>query len=107
MTTSKHIDFDDGSDSKADFYTILRRRKRTVKDFISFEKINSIKELKNIIKQLEKQYLVSVCFVEEATTAIQEKEKPVVKKAPVEKTKTPTVSKKKPGSKKSKQKKST
>lgn len=57
---------------RPDYYTIIRRRKRSVEDILGEHGIDSLKKLKQFKKQIEGTYSISQEFMEEAEGIIHE-----------------------------------
>lgn len=57
---------------KPDYYTVIKRRKRTIFDFLKEQGITTIKQLKQTKEFLEQEHTISQEFMEDAKGAIHE-----------------------------------
>jgi hypothetical protein len=59
-------------EQRPDFWVVLRRRKRTIKDFLETNEIKNIQMFKNWISGNEKEYLISDNFISEVSSHLTE-----------------------------------
>jgi len=65
------LDFSDRSADKPDFYTVIRRRKRTITDILDENNITNLEEFKHFKKHLEASFRLSQKFLDAVTVILR------------------------------------